>query len=492
MHKPGKKLARPPATLLAPAALTVAADLLTPVSAFLKVAAGKPGACLLESVAGSERLARFSIIAFEPEFRFVIEQGIARIEGEGPACDPALLAADPLAVLQDILAARKFAPIPGIPALAGGAIGYAGFDFARVIEPKLPRRDKPAPPGHDLALAFYRKFLVFDHLHHEIRILVLPKENLPAARAMADALNEVRELAGALHGPVPPQTLVKNSGEPAVESSFSEAAFKQAVRRAQAAIRAGDAYQIVLSQQFRFSVTAAPFAIYRALRRVNPSPYMYYLELPEGTIVGASPEMLLRCEKGALETVPIAGTRPRGKDDAEDAALALALLNDPKELSEHRMLVDLGRNDLGRVSEYGSVEVAELLKIEKYSHVMHLVSRVTGRLAKNRSALDALRAVFPAGTLSGAPKFRALELIDELEPVRRGLYGGAILHLSSTGDLDSCIAIRTLFINNGVAWGQAGAGIVYDSNPAAEYRECMQKFCALQRAVAMAGETTTR
>ncbi len=464
--------------LPAPVALALPADLLTPVSAWLLAAADRPGSALLESVAGGERLARFSIIAMNPEFRLVIERGEARLEGGAPRVDAGRLRAEPLAVLGELLAARRHAPVAGLPDLCGGALGYAGFDFVRLCEPKLPRADKPAPPGHDLALSFYREFLVFDRLHHEITILVGPASD---ASARAQALR-ARLTAGALPAA---RTGAKGRGGGPV-SSFSKAEYVRAVKKCQAAIRAGDAYQIVLSQQFRFPLAAGPFAVYRALRRLNPSPYQYFLDLPEATIVGASPEMLLRCERGALETVPIAGTRPRGKDEAEDAALAAGLLADPKELSEHRMLVDLGRNDLGRVAAYGSVAVRELLRVERYSHVMHLVSRVGGALAPGRSALDALRAVFPAGTLSGAPKFRALELIDELEPVRRGVYGGAILHLTPGGDLDSCIAIRTLTLRDGTAWGQAGAGIVYDSDPEKEYEECLHKFGALRRAVELA------
>jgi anthranilate synthase component 1 len=482
-----KKTKDTTAPLRMPVVLSAPADLLTPVSAYLKVAAEHPGACLLESVAGTERTARFSIIAFEAEFRFIVEAGRGRLEGEAaPRLDGKLLK-QPIAALEELLRLRRVKPVADLPDLCGGAIGYAGFDFIYLTEPKLKRLKKPAPPGYDLALSFYRKFLIFDHLHHEIAILVLPREGKNAEQARADAHGEAADIAAHLAGALPPQRLGGSAAPLQVKHATSKADYLRGVEACRDAIRAGDAYQIVLSQQFTVPVKAPPFAIYRALRRVNPSPYMYFLDLPEGAVVGASPEMLLRCNGGELETVPIAGTRPRGENDAEDDALAKQLLEDPKELAEHRMLVDLGRNDLGRVAKYGSVKVAELMKVERYSHVMHLVSRVKATLDPKRSALDALRSVFPAGTLSGAPKFRALEIIEELEPTRRGLYGGAILHLSPSGNLDSCIAIRTLVIKEGTAWGQVGAGIVYDSDPETEYNECLHKFGALRRAIELAG-----
>ena len=453
---------------LVPVYREVPGDLRTPVSAFLALSARSPRAFLLESVVGGERIARYSFLGRDP---------IETVEARGPADD-----------LLGALRARMGPPpaeVPGLPRLTGGAVGYLSYDAVRLFE-RVP--DRHPPDGLPLAsFSFYRSLVAFDHARQRI-VLVADAE--PGSRTAFERAQDVLEgFEADLRGPrpaaapPPPRPAIDGGGE-----FFPDGAgFRESVRRAQDYIAAGDIFQVVLSRRRRVECPCDPFTVYRALRMVNPSPYMYFLKDGERAVAGASPEMLVRVEGRRAETRPIAGTRPRGATAEDDERLGRELLADEKERAEHVMLVDLGRNDLGRVSRFRSVAVPEFMAVERYSHVMHIVSSVTGELAEGKDALDALAATFPAGTLSGAPKIRAMEIIDELEPDRRGLYGGAVGYLDLRGNLDFCITIRTVVVEGGQAVVQAGAGIVADSDPESERREMEAKAAAMREALRLAG-----
>ena len=451
-------------------------DLKTPVSAFLSLGTRAKHAFLLESVLGGERLARYSFLGRDPVATLEVRDSRVFFrdhEGEREL-DEGLLDA-----LRSRLSSHP-AVIPGLPRFTGGAVGYLHYDAARLFE-RLPDRHD-AIRGTVASFAFYDSLVAFDHVGQKLVLIAIAesgsREAFDAARKILDGFEEdlgwERRPSGARPAAAPPAPERADGPE-----------YQAAVRKAQEHIAAGDIFQVVLSRQHGVDCDADPFSVYRALRMVNPSPYMYFLKEDEKTTIGASPEMLVRVEGVQVETRPIAGTRPRPGDN--DEALERELLSDEKERAEHLMLVDLGRNDLGRVCRFGSVQVPELMKVEHYSHVAHIVSSVTGELAEEFDALDALAATFPAGTLSGAPKIRAMEIIDELEPVSRGLYGGALGYIDLGGNLDFCIAIRTLTMTGNRATLQAGAGIVADSDPAAEERETNVKAEALFEALKLAG-----
>jgi anthranilate synthase component 1 len=461
---------------LIPVRATFVDDCETPVSAFLKLRALYPlePTFLLESAEQGQRVGRWSFIGFEPHevLRWSLSDG----------GDPYELAAARIARFEQ-------APIPEGPPFAGGAVGVFGYDLVRSVEPLAPAN--PDPLGvPDMALMLTDGLLAFDHLKHTITILV--NANLEAEpdveRAYQRAAAQIAEVREALAGPVPRIEPHAPREVPRFRSNMEQEHFEGIVSRIIEYIRAGDAFQVVPSQRWSAAVPVAPFSIYRGLRAINPSPYMYYLDFGDFQIAGASPEPLLTVSGRRVSTKPIAGTRPRGASVEQDRSIAAELLADEKERAEHVMLVDLGRNDLGRVCEYGSVQVDELMEVESYSHVMHIVSSVSGTLREDVGAMDALRSVLPAGTLSGAPKVRAMQIIDELEPVKRGGYGGAIGYLSYGGELDTAIHIRTVVVKDGVAHVQAGGGTVADADPLYEYEESLAKSQAAVRAVALACE----
>jgi len=437
---------------------TFIADCETPVSAFLKLRGHGP-AFLLESAEQGQRVGRWSFIGVRP--RKVLRWSLG---------DPG----DPYALAAEEVGRVRLDPVLGLPPFAGGAVGFFGYDLVRTVEPLGP--PNPDPVGlPDMALMLTDALVAFDHLKHTITVV-----------AMGDP-SVVDEVRAALAGPVPPPRAQPRAVPPPQwEANMPRERFEANVARIVEYVHAGDAFQVVPSQRWSAPVDKEPFSIYRGLRAVNPSPYMYFLDFGDFQVVGASPEPLLTVTGDHVSTRPIAGTRPRGADLAEDERIAAELLADEKERSEHVMLVDLGRNDLGRVCEYGSVAVDEFMAVETYSHVMHIVSSVSGTLREGVGAMDALRSVLPAGTLSGAPKVRAMQIIDELEPVKRGGYGGAIGYLSYTGDLDTCIHIRTAVVKDGVAHIQAGGGTVADAKPAYEFRESEAKSRAVKQAIELA------
>jgi len=466
---------------LIPVYETLTADLLTPVAAYLRLAHDACYSCLLESVEGGEKIARWTFVGANPVevFRFArgacVVESSSRMEWEQ---------ANPIEFLRRRVA--RYAPVRmrGLPPLVAGAIGYFAYDMVRLIE-RIPATGRDDLGLDDAVLMFFLGLVAFDHVQHRVWIV----RNVFTGsggklRALYDAaVREIRATGRLLEQPLPRQKSRKRAAALRPVSNMSKAQYLAAVRKSKAYIRAGDAFQIVPSQRFSAKTHADPFDIYRALRVVNPSPYMYFLRLGDVSVVGSSPEMLVKIQGRAAFYRPIAGTRPRGRDEKEDQQLETRLLSDPKERAEHIMLVDLGRNDLGRVCEYGSVQVEKLMFVERYSHVMHLVSSLRRRLRQDVDCFDALMACFPAGTLSGAPKVRAMEIIDELEPTRRGVYAGAILYLDFSGNLDSCIAIRTLVAKNGTAYWQSGGGVVADSVPEREFEESVNKAKALLTAL---------
>ena len=456
---------------LVPVYREINADLETPVSAYLKVAR-PPYSFLLESVEGAEHIGRWSVIGTEP--RGVIKTGPGQPEG----------AVDPLIPINRELSGFKMVRLPDLPRFNGGAVGYLSYEAVNYFE-RLPSPDLDPLGLPESVFMLTNTFLVFDHLRHKIRIVSHAHLDGDVERAYAGAVERIDELAGRLESPLrlPPRNGDAAGSQAAVEPNMSREQYEEMVRRTKRHIYEGDVIQVVVSQRLARPTQAHPFQIYRALRGINPSPYMYYLELDGFHIVGASPELLVQAENGIVETHPIAGTLPRGADPDEDAALEQRLRTDEKERAEHIMLVDLGRNDIGRVSEPGTVEVTQLMDVERYSHVMHLVSHVKGRLREGYSNYDALRASFPLGTLSGAPKIRAMEIIAELETEKRGPYGGAVGYFDYSGNMDTAITIRTLVIKDGVAYTQAGAGIVFDSVPEREYEETLHKASAVLRAI---------
>ncbi len=472
---------------LVPVYETVRADLLTPVSAYLRLAARATHSFLLESVEGGERLARYTFLGCDPVEVFRYAGGVS-ITQRGAQIE--LRRGDPIAALRERMARFKPVRIPGLPPLVGGAIGYFAYDMVRLAE-DIPAGGRDDVRTDDAVLMFFLGLVAFDHVQHRIWIIRNVQTEAPGSlRAKYDAaVREIQRTSCLLEREPATPRPKRAAGRPRITSNMRRSDFLAAVRRAKSYIRAGDIYQVVLSQRFGAKLPrgADPFEIYRALRVVNPSPYMFFLRLGDTAVVGSSPEMLIKVQGREAYYRPIAGTRRRGRDEAEDKQLAEELLADPKERAEHIMLVDLGRNDLGRACEYGSVRVDDLMFVERYSHVMHLVSNLRGRLRADVDCFDALMACFPAGTVSGAPKVRAMEIIDEFEPTRRGIYAGAILYFDFSGNLDSCIAIRTLVAKNGIAHVQAGAGIVADSVPAREYDETVNKAKALLAALELAG-----
>jgi anthranilate synthase component 1 len=452
---------------------SVIADFLTPVSAFLKLEKGRSHAFLLESVEGAERIARYSFLGVDPFL-------ITRYRDGQPA--------NFLQNLRATMDRYHSVKLSNLPPFTGGAVGYFGYDMVRTVE-DIPKTGIDDLGIDDAVLMFYKTILAFDHLRHQIHIIsnVIVDEPQGSIDAQYQAaVEEIRRIEELLRAPLEMPPVTRNERDVAVRSNFEKKDYLDSVAKAKEYIAAGDIFQVVLSQRFEVDLPTAPFEIYRALRVVNPSPYMYFLKMPDTSIVGSSPEMLVRVRGREIEYRPIAGTLPRGGSNAEDEANAEKLRNDEKERAEHIMLVDLGRNDLGRVSEYGTVRVEELMTIERYSHVMHLVSSLRGELRNGVDRWDTLMACFPAGTVSGAPKVRAMEIIDELEPTKRGVYAGAVMYADFSNNLDSCIAIRTLVVRGGKGYIQAGGGIVADSVPESEYVETVNKSRALIRAINLA------
>jgi anthranilate synthase component 1 len=472
---------------LVPVVRSVSADLLTPVSAFLSIAENEPHAFLLESVERGEQIGRYTFLGARPYMRLrargsaiEIERGHRRERRQGNVFQ----------VVKELLGEHQPAAMAGLPPFTAGAVGYFSYDVVRQLE-KIGERAKDDLSLPDCELMFFDRLLAFDHLRHQIHIVAAADVSREDPRRAYDrAVREIAALERKLAAGVRPAMWRKSTkaklGKLKIHAGTTRAQFLRSVQRCKEYIAAGDIFQVVLSQRLDFIPGAAPFDLYRALRQVNPSPYLYFLRMGETQILGSSPEMLVRVTGRKLEYRPIAGTHPRGRDEAEDLRLEQQMRNDEKERAEHIMLVDLGRNDLGRVSEYGSVKVKDLMYVERYSHVMHLVSALEGKLRKDLGALDAFAACFPAGTLSGAPKVRAMQIIEELEPVRRGIYGGSVLYADFAGNLDSCIGIRTMLMQGKHAYLQAGAGIVADSDPAREFEESINKAQALLRAVEMA------
>ncbi len=466
-------------------------DTETPVSAFLKLRQ-RAGCFLLESAEQGMRLGRYSFLGIKAWESIRLRGGTVTVRRGGTDRHYELAAhgGDPFAFLAQHMAGYRVPPLEDLPPFVGGAVGYFGYDCVRHVEhlPSAPADDMGLP---DMAFLLTDVIVVFDHLRHSITLLtnIFCEEETDFDGAYAAAAARLAEVKARLRGPLPAPGWSLGWSQNAsseVRSGFERGRFLKAVERTREYIHAGDAFQVVLSQRFQRPVNVSGFSIYRGLRAVNPSPYMYYMSFRDFEIVGSSPEPLVTVSGHLAETRPIAGTRPRGATTAEDAAMAAEMLADEKECAEHLMLVDLGRNDLGRVSKAGTVRTNEFMEVERYSHVMHMVSAVTGELNDGVTAVDALRAVFPAGTVSGAPKVRAMEIIDELEPTRRGPYAGAIGYLSYSGELDSCIYIRTILVRDGMAYVQAGAGIVADSVPEREYAETENKARALFRAIEVA------
>jgi len=472
---------------LVPVVKSVSADLLTPVSAFLAVAAKEPNAFLLESVERGEQIGRYTFLGARPHMQveasgpdITVTRGKRRERRKGNVFQ----------VVKDLLRSHRPAVVPGLPPFTAGAVGYFAYDVVRQLE-NIGTHAKDDLSVADCHLMFFDRLLAFDHLRHQIHIIAtadVSQDNPKRAyqRASDDIAAIERKLASGLKPRLWQMGANGRAGKLQVREKTKRDRFVQSVVDAKEYIAAGDIFQVVLSQRLDFSPGVDPFNLYRALRTVNPSPYMYFLRFADTHVLGSSPEMLVRVTGRKLEYRPIAGTHPRGISEADDQELERKMREDEKERAEHVMLVDLGRNDLGRVSEYGSVKVRDLMYVERYSHVMHLVSALEGTLRPELDAMDAFAACFPAGTLSGAPKVRAMQIIEELEPTRRGVYGGSVLYADYAGNLDSCIAIRTMLVKGKKAYLQAGAGIVADSDPEKEFEETMNKARAVLKAVEMA------
>lgn len=467
----------------------VLADLDTPLSTYLKLADG-PYSYLFESVQGGEKWGRYSIIGLPCRSLLRVRGYTIEIEKDGKVVETREVK-DPLHFIEEFQSHYRMPEVKDLPRFTGGLVGYFGYDTIRYIEPKLAGGNKPDPLDNpDILLMVSDEVVVFDNLSGKLYVVIHVNPDIK------DAYNVAQQRLDALVARLRQATPEYHHGESAGSevresdfiSGFTEDGFKAAVEKVKEYIVEGDVMQTVLSQRLSIPYTAEPLDLYRALRSLNPSPYMYFLDLGDFHIVGSSPEILTRVEDGEVTVRPIAGTRPRGKTAEEDRALEADLLSDPKELAEHLMLIDLGRNDVGRVAEIGTVELTDKMLIERYSHVMHIVSNVTGKLKKGMSAMDALRATFPAGTVSGAPKIRAMEIIDELEPVKRGVYSGAVGYISWSGNMDTAIAIRTAVIKDKTLHIQAGAGIVADSVSQNEWDETMNKGRAIFRAVALAAK----
>jgi len=468
-------------------------DSLTPVTAFAAIAQNSPHAFLLESVVGGEKIARYSFLGADPQTVFQATRDQVSIEGPGGSIKDTC--GDPLAKLAELLASYRAVHLPELPRFGGGAVGYAGYDVVRYYEPlpNAPQDDRRLP---DLLFGIYDTMVVFDHVRKTILVIAnahVERDGIQAG--YENACSRIEKTVQRLACARPSRVVhIDHTGDPKLSftSNFERDGFCRAVDSCKEYIRAGDIFQVVLSQRLRVDTPADPFDIYRALRVVNPSPFMFYVKSPRVILVGSSPEIMCRVEDGVVTNRPLAGTRRRGRTDEEDRALEAELLADPKERAEHIMLVDLGRNDVGRVSELGSVKLNEVMVVERYSHVMHISSEVEGRLAPGHNAFDALRASLPVGTVSGAPKVRAMQIIDEFEPTRRGPYAGAVGYVDFAGNMDTCIALRTMIITPGDIFGkhavyvQAGAGIVADSQPELEYNETINKAKGLLRAIEIA------
>jgi anthranilate synthase component 1 len=465
-------------------------DHLTPVSAF-EVLGRDAHAFLLESVVGGERIARYSFIATSPSIVYQVMQGNAAILRRGRAAEE-FKTVDPLADLAKLLPNRRYHHNKNLPAFTGGLVGYAGYDTIRYYEAEkldhAPQDDRHLP---DLSFGFYNELVVFDHVDKTIKVIAnadLSTASDPetayrdACRRIDDVVQRLQQPPTSGLGEIDPQRPLELN----FTSNMTREQFEAAVIKGKEYIKAGDIFQFVPSQRLRVQSTASPFDVYRALRIINPSPFMFYLKSPACTLIGSSPEILCRVQDRKVTSRPLAGTRKRGATDEEDKALEAELLADPKERAEHIMLVDLHRNDVGRVAKIGSVEVSDMMVIERYSHVMHITTNVSGTLDDEMTAFDALRVSLPVGTVSGAPKIRAMQIIDELEPTRRGPYGGAVGYMDFVGNMDTCIALRTIVWKNGVFDVQAGAGVVADSVPASEYEETMSKARAMLKAVEIA------
>ncbi len=466
----------------------IMADMETPVSAFKSIDKGGP-AFLLESIEGGEKWGRYSLLGVEPKVTFKSKGDEIEIIANGKKSKTK---GDPISVLRETLSRYKPVITDELPRFYGGAVGYIGYDMVRFFE-DLPDKAVSDIDIYDAFFVITETILIFDNLEHKIKIVAnaVIEEGDNPADVYKRATKKIDGLVKRLKTPPSAYRAKKvagKAGNKEVISNFSQEKFVEGVLKAKEYIQAGDVIQVVLSQRFETRLDVEPFNIYRALRVINPSPYMFYLRLDGIELIGSSPEILVRVEGKDIDVRPIAGTRPRGKDDTEDKRLEEELLKDPKEIAEHIMLVDLGRNDVGRVAETGSVSVNELMVVEKYSHVMHIVSNVRGQLRKNKDSFDALRACFPAGTLTGAPKVRAMEIIEEIEPVKRGAYGGSVGYFGFSGNMDMAITIRTLVVKDGKIYIQAGAGIVADSDPEKEYQETINKAKAMLKAVEMARE----
>lgn len=461
-------------------------DQLTPVSAFRLLDDGRSSAGLFESVVGGEKIGRYSFIAVGPRARMVARG--TRVQWHEEDCVTELEHADPLAFLAERLSGYRVAELADLPPFVGGAIGYAAYDVVRYVE-RLP--DAPVDDRHlpDLDFGFYEALVVFDHVNKTVMVLCLVRtgEGIDSQLAYDAAVNRIQEIVDRLDRPLGNQRMadipLQMTPTLTTRSNFSREAFQAAVAKCRQYIQAGDIFQVVLSQRFEVDCDCEPIEIYRSLRVINPSPFMFLLRTPDCTLVGSSPEVMARVVNRVVTVRPLAGTRPRGKTPADDERLASELSADPKERAEHVMLVDLGRNDVGRVAEFGSVRLTDLMVVEHYSHVMHLSSNVQGKLRPDLDAMDAFRACLPAGTVSGAPKVRAMEIIDELEPNRRGPYAGAVGYFDYRGNMDTCITLRTMVICGGKVYVQAGAGLVADSDPESEYMETVNKAKALLAAI---------
>jgi anthranilate synthase component I len=459
----------------------------TPISAFRKIDEG-PFSFLLESAEGGEKWGRYSFLGSNPSYIFrskgdafeILKGGEVLRTGE---------ARDPLNVLKDFLSHYKPVAYDSLPRFSGGAVGYANYELIRSYE-RLPEIHSLDIDLFDTCYMITDTLLVFDNVKHKIKVFsnVFLEDHRPLKEAYQEAEDKIGRIVARLKGDPPPSSNPKPFNPSPLSSNLSKDDYLDRVKRTKAYIRAGDAIQVVLSQRFSSDLHCEPFDVYRALRGVNPSPYLFYLKMNDTVLLGASPEVMVRLENGQIELRPLAGTRRRGRTEEEDLAMERDLLADEKEKAEHIMLVDLGRNDVSRVAETGSVKVTELMKVERYSHVMHIVSNIRGSLAPGKSAFDVFRAAFPAGTVSGAPKVRAMEIIEELEPVRRGPYAGAVGYFSFSGNLDTCITIRSILIKDGKAYVQAGAGIVADSDPEKEYDETLNKAQAIFSAIQLAEE----
>lgn len=471
---------------LIPVYREILTDFETPLSAYTKIDNGDYS-FLLESVEGGEAIARYSFLGSNPSLVFSSkDKKVEIVEGKSKK---SFTTEDPLMELKGILSRYKFVKVKGLPRFSGGFVGFLGYDMVRFME-DIPDKNPDDLGIADSTFMLADTLLVFDHVDHKIKVVsnVYVKDN--AGKAYDEAVRKIDNIIADLKTRSA-KSKYSSSGKKGgralkIKSNFTKSGFEEIVRKAKAYIKRGDIIQMVPSQRFQAPIDSHPFQIYRALRSINPSPYMYYLKLGDIYLVGSSPEIMVRCEDGVVEVRPIAGTRPRGASEEEDKVLIKDLLGDPKERAEHIMLVDLGRNDIGRVCDYRTVNVSDLMTIEKYSHVMHIVTDVSGRLKKGKDSFDVMRATFPAGTVTGAPKVRAMEIIDELENVRRGTYAGGVGYFSFSGNLDFCITIRTILIKDNTAYVQAGAGIVADSKPENEYQETVNKAKAMIKAIEMA------